>query len=834
MNKLSLNFGLEDDEPLGKALFGEILLPIPLTQTFTYRIPRSLTEQASPGKRVIVPFGRSKIYTGLIFELHQNPPKSYSAKLLIDIIDQAPIIRQNQQQFWHWLSQYYCIPLGEIMANALPANMKMQSETILVLQEERVFEENSLSDNAYIIYEILENKKEISIKEVQKLLQIQSAFKYVKELYDEGYIQLKEEIKEKYRPRIKKVVRLAESYLTEQNTLKELFDELEAKPQQLQILMAYLKLKSQKKIAFIEKSLLINHAQLKSPSALNTLVKHGVFEESEQNVDRVIMESKEQISFDLSPAQDRAFHAVKKAYQNKNTCLLHGITGSGKTNIYIKLIQEMLELHPDKQILYLVPEIALSVQLVRRLKNSFKDRIGIYHSKFNPNERVEIWHKVLKGEYQIVLGVKSAIFLPFRSLSLVVVDEEHESNYKQSNSPLYNAKDSAIYLAHQEKAKVILGSATPSMESYHNALNGKYALVELKERYGNVQLPEISIIDLKYLKREKQMKGLFSPQMLKQIEDNVKEEKQVILFQNRRGFAPYLNCKQCGWNAKCEDCDISLTFHKYYKHLTCHYCGYKQGMPKNCPACGSPDLQMQSFGTEKIEEELSLMLPSVRCSRLDQDTTRKKDAFEKIIEAFEKKEADVMVGTQMVTKGLDFESVNMVAIPDADQILRIPDFRAQERAFQMITQVAGRAGRRAERGQVLIQTHQPKHFIFGCLLQSDYVQFYRQELQERHNHLYPPFVKLIKLVLKDLRLDKIKKGSHDLAQNLYRKLGEQVLGPILPQPMRLKKHYIAHILLKLPKSKSLGKTKALLLQEIQNFNQEPEFKSIKVQVNVDP
>ena len=813
------------------ATFVEVLLPLPLHQSFTYRIPQRFVSEIAIGMRVIVQFGSKKIYTGLISRIHDTPPKDYQAKYIIGVLDKQPVIHEWQIGFWEWIAQYYCSTIGEVMAAAFPAHLKMESETRILRNPDTDIHQYEISDEEYLIMEALESTKVLSIGEISELLQEKSVLVHIKSLYDKGYIVLQDELLDAYRPKKEHFVR-ATFDLDNSEVKKQLFESLESAPKQSDILMTYINQYKSDKIITRKKLLNLSGA---SASALDGLVTKKILEVFEEEVDRIEEEqNRVTVEYELNPDQAIALEEIREHHKTKDVVLLHGITGSGKTHIYMDLMDECIA--SGKQALYLVPEIALTAQLVQRLRKKFGNKIGIYHSKFNNNEQVEIWNKVLRGDYRVVLGVRSALFLPFKELGLLVIDEEHESTYKQFDAaPRYHARDSGVYLTTLHKGKIILGTATPSFESYFNALRGKYGLVKLQSRYGNMQLPEIIIADMREEHRKKMSKSHFSSLLYTSMQETMANDGQVILFQNRRGYSPLLECQNCGWVPTCQNCDISLTYHQAFRHVICHYCGYKEDTPKKCKACGQPSLKMLGFGTEKIEDELQIFFPENKSLRMDQDTTQKKYAYNAIIRSLEDGDAQILVGTQMVTKGLDFEKVRLVGILSADQLLRHPDFRAVERSYALMSQVSGRAGRRNIRGKVVIQTFSMEHPVFGYLLANDYEGFYESQISERLYYKYPPFYKLIKLTFKDADLEKVKTAASYMADRLRDELGHRVLGPEFPGIARIRNKYLMNILIKLERSGiDIDEIKKHILMEATHFRSQKDFRKVRLVVDVDP
>ncbi|MFC2114036.1 primosomal protein N', partial [Bacteroidota bacterium] len=681
-------------------LFAEVILPFPLHKSFTYKVPVNFKLTIEAGKRVLVQFGKRKIYTGIVLELHENEPELYKAKDILDVLDEKPVVLPIQVKHWQWIANYYCCSLGEVMAVALPSSMKMESESRIILNYDFEGDIELLHANERIIAESLNKREELSVSEVEELLDIRNVFPYLKNLHQQGVIFFREEVIESWKPKTETAFTVHPDFKKEAD-LRVLFATLERAPKQLDLLLAYQSLARGKK--YVLKKELLEKANC-SPGIAASLVQKGIFVEEKIEVNRLETESEESIQFELKDFQQYALEQVKTQLSKHDVVLLHGITSSGKTHVYIKLIEEVVA--KGKQVLYLVPEIALTAQLIRKLRSYFGDQIGIYHSKFSANERYEIWHKTLNNEYKVVLGVRSALFLPFNELGMVVVDEEHETTFKQhSPSPRYQARDMATVLAQLHQAKTILGSATPSFESYYNASQKKYGLVELNKRYSEVLPPGIVVCNMLDDKRKHRMKGQLTAVLYQECLNVLEKGEQVILFINRRGYAPYLECQTCGWIPQCNHCDISLTYHKFSHKLSCHYCGSKQDVPPKCKQCGNPSILMKGFGTEKVEDDISLIFPDYKIMRMDMDTTRSKTAYDKMIRSFEKGDAQILVGTQMVTKGLDFEKVKLVGILNADQMLSYPDFRSIERSYQLMSQVSGRSGRREEQGKVIIQSN---------------------------------------------------------------------------------------------------------------------------------
>ncbi|MAG88354.1 primosomal protein N' [Zunongwangia profunda] len=813
--------------------FVDVILPLPLDNRFTYTISEEEAVFLQNGMRVAVPFGKSKVYTGIIAEVHNRAPEVYEAKPINQILDETPLVTQNQLEFWKWIASYYMCTEGEVMRAALPGAFILESEHIVQLQKEAEFNESDLKDDEFLVVEALQNQSSLKIKEVEALLDKKSVLPILNRLMAKDIIVLSQEIYEQYKPKRVKYIKLHESYESE-DAMHQLLDELSRAHKQREVVLNYFSLKA--------KSLKpINAKELQkisgtTASVLKSLVTKNIFKEYYLNEDRVAFEGEITRShIEFNEYQLKAFGQIKAAFEEKTVCLLHGVTSSGKTEIYLKLIEEVL--NEGKQALYLLPEIALTTQLINRLQAYFGDKVLVFHSKYSMNERVEVYQNVLKaGEGpKVIIGARSAIFLPFQQLGLIIIDEEHEASFKQYDpAPRYHARDAAVVLANLFKAKTLMGSATPSLESYYNAVHDKYGFAELSRRFGNVMMPEIEIVDIKEKHRKKRMTGHFSDRLLKEIEESLAEGEQVILFQNRRGFSPILECNTCGHSPQCPNCDVSLTYHSHSNQLRCHYCGYHIAMQKRCMACHSDDISTKGFGTEQIETELKALYPDHKIGRMDQDTTRGKHGYEKIITAFEDLEIDILVGTQMLTKGLDFRNVNLVGVMNADNLLNFPDFRAHERSFQLMLQVAGRAGRTKKRGKVLIQSYNPHHQIIQQVSTNDYAGMYKEQLQERYNYKYPPYFRLVRLSLKSRDFSKTNEAADWIAKAMQNVFKQNVLGPEFPPVARIRNEYYKNIMLKIPQNQSLGKTKAVLHKILISFNAISAYRSVRVIVNVDP
>ncbi|SNB13204.1 Primosomal protein N [Flavobacterium psychrophilum] len=811
--------------------FIQVILPLALPQTFTYSVSEAEFEYLKIGMRVAVPFGKSKFYTGLVLELHHNAPTLYEAKEIHQIVDQKPIVTEVQLQHWQWIASYYMCTLGEVFRCALPSALQLESETIISAKKDFIINENELSDEEYLLVEALKQQSSLKISEVTSVLNKKKVLPIIQQLLAKNVITLQEEMIEEYKPKLVRYIRLF-SQFNSNDKLEELLLVLKNAQKQKEILLSYFQLQATTKKPISVKGL--TEFSGGTLAVIKALIDKEIFEEYYIQEDRVSFDDVNISQIVLSEPQNKALSAIETVFTSKEVCLLHGITASGKTEVYIKLVEKFLE--QKKQCLYLLPEIALTTQLVSRLTKHFGNKVAVFHSKYSNNERVEVWNQVLNSseKAQIVIGARSALFLPFQDLGFIIVDEEHEQTFKQTDpAPRYHARDAAIVLANFHKAKVLLGSATPSIETYFNTKNDKYGLVELHERFGNAVLPEIELVDLKDSYFRKKMTGHFSQNLIDAIAEALSNGEQVILFQNRRGYSPVIECMTCGHVPQCPQCDVSLTYHKFKNQLRCHYCGYSIAKPTNCHACSSIDLTSKGFGTEQIELELASLFPTKNIKRMDQDTTRGKYAFEKLIGSFKNREIDILVGTQMLAKGLDFDNVSLVGILNADSMLYFPDFRAFERSFQMMTQVSGRAGRSDKKGKVIIQTYNTNHNTIQQVVQNDYLSMFNEQLYERKIYHYPPYFKLIKLTLKQKDFDKLKEGSMWLYQVLKQQFDIPVLGPEEPAINRIRNEYIRTILIKIPQEKSLGNTKKTIQKILNSFESVSQFRAIKVGVNVD-
>ena len=812
--------------------FVEIILPLAISQTFTYRVPREMNDTIAVGQRVVVQFGKNKLTTGIIQSIHTQAPKLYEAKYLIEILDIAkPSINAKQFALWNWVSDYYLAKLGEVMNIALPAALKLSSETAIYLNPAFVVDKSALNDQEYLIVEALEMQERLSLNDLIKIVEQQRIMPIIKNLIDQHIIIIEEEIEDRYQAKRVSFISLNEIYQSP-SELAKLFDLLVKSSKQLSTLQAYLIL--HKKEQAVPKKELSQYAGV-SVAAIKALIDKNIFIQSEKIVSRLKIDDLPlAANFELSTAQQVAYEAINESLKTKNCVLLKGVTSSGKTLIYIRLIEQVIQ--KNQQALLLLPEIGLTTQLINRLRKHFGNKIGVYHSKFSDNERVECWNHVADGSYQVILGTRSSIFLPFQQLGVIIVDEEHDASYKQNDpAPRYNGRDTAIYLASLHQAKVILGSATPSLESYHNAKSEKYGLVEINERYGGIDLPSIVFADMAEETKKKLSQSHFSSVLIQEITQKLQIGEQVILLQNRRGYAPISLCHVCGYSAKCTQCDVNLTYHKQSNELRCHYCGNHHKPVSICHACGSNHVEWKGFGTEKIEDELQELFPTARIARMDLDSTRKKNAYSQLLADIEDQKIDIVVGTQMVAKGLDFENVTLVGILNADAILNFPDFRAYERAFQLIEQVSGRSGRRSKKGKVIIQTFKVDHPILQFVHRHAYDEMVNYELFERNQFHYPPAYRMIEINIKHKDIGTTQRAAQELAISLKKTLEKRVLGPEFPLVSRIRNQYINTILIKFERNGiDAAKLKQLIVQKIDWIRGVKEFKSVTIVVDVDP
>ncbi|ALJ04331.1 primosomal protein N' [Pseudalgibacter alginicilyticus] len=812
--------------------FTDIILPIPLPKLFTYSITVLESKFLKKGMRVAVPFGKSKVYTGIVFSIHEDAPTAYEAKEIQQILDEQPVVNEKQLALWQWVASYYMCTLGDVMRAALPSAFILESETVISKNIVKAIDESILKDDEFLVYEALNHQSSLKIHDISNILDKKNVLPVIKRLIEKEAISVEEEIYEKYKPKLVRYVKLHSHFSTEK-ALHGLLDELSRAPKQREVVLTLFSISAKTKKP-VKVSDLSNESGASS-AVIKSLIDKDVLEEYHIQTDRVQYSGEEtEDSKQLNNYQKTALVEIKESFKKQNITLLHGVTSSGKTEVYVKLIEDAI--NQGKQVLYLLPEIALTTQLVVRLQNYFGEKVAVFHSKYSSHERVEVWSHVLNNSErgQIVLGARSSVLLPFNNLGLVIVDEEHEQSFKQFDpAPRYHARDTAVVLANMYQAKTLLGSATPSLESYFNAKQNKYGFVEITQRYNNVLMPEIELVDIKDKHKRKLMKGHFSDRLIEEMTETLKLGHQIILFQNRRGFSPIVECNTCGHSPQCPNCDVSLTYHKYRNQLRCHYCGYATAMQISCLACGSQDLDSKGFGTEQIENEVKSLFPNYNVARMDLDTTRGKYGYEKIITALEQQEIDILVGTQMLTKGLDFRNIKLVGIMNADNMLNFPDFRAHERSFQLMLQVSGRAGRTDERGKVLIQTYNPYHNILQQVSTNNYVAMYNEQMNDRYNYKYPPIYKQIKITLKHKDFNRVETASIWLAKSLRQVFGDFVLGPESPPVARIRNQFHKNILIKIPKKQSLLKTKEAIIKINNSFQSIKDFRSVKIILNVD-
>lgn len=819
-------------------LFAQVILPLSLHDLYTYIVPDSMHSQIQPGQRVIVQFGKKKLYAALVYSISTSRPEEFEPKEILQILDSNPIVLPNNFELWQWIAKYYCCTLGDVFRAALPTGLKLESKSRAFLTN--TDEETDISEKeSLILYQL---KQHISLLvELQKSLGANFSYAALKSLQAKNLIYIEEKVNAKYKPKTEMFVRF-HTEIKSEATLNTKIEKLGRAKKQLALLYHFcgkVHAFEPNQISTISKKELLEGTNFSS-AILKELVKKKVLVQFQKQISRIETDTINQVSINmLNKYQAKALVQIKTTFEKKQVALIHGITASGKTEIYIHLIDEILKL--GRQALYLVPEIALTTQIVKRLKNVFGKKVGIYHSKLNSQERVEIWEKVLQFQtepdkgYQVVLGARSAVFLPFFNLGLVIVDEEHENSFKQFDpAPRYNARDMAVILGFQNKAKVLLGSATPSYESYYNALKGKYGLVNLLKRHNDVELPEIIVADVKQAYKRKQMRSLLSPELFDLMENALEKREQIILFQNRRGYSPFIECLTCGWIPKCKNCDVSLTYHKYKKRLSCHYCGFSQPLHNSCEDCGSAEVKTRGFGTEKIEVELKSLFRNARIARMDLDTTQSKNAFEKIVSNLENQKTDILIGTQMVTKGLDFEHVSIVGILNADNLINFPDFRAHERAYQLISQVSGRAGRKHGNGKVVIQTSQPNHPLIQIIQNQDYNLALKSQLEERQLFKYPPYYRLIKIIVKHKNVDTVNRASNQLGKELKKNNSFIVLGPEFPLISRIQLWHHKEIWLKIDRKQNLDNIKDTITQSITTVKHFPSNSSCMINIDVDP
>jgi len=817
--------------------FVDVILPLPLHQKFTYSIPAEMEGEIKPGCRVVVQFGARKYYTGLVMSLHKNKPQNFKTKPVTTLLDEYPVVNALQFKLWEWVASYYMCSPGEVMKAALPSGLKLESQSRIVINEDFT-EVEKLGDDEELIYNVLLDKKYISLQEIANSLEKKSAAAIVKKLLAHGAVHVEEKMGKGTSKKTEKIISLDDAY-THPEKFNALADKLTRAPKQLTLLLSYAEAAKylQKGAGELPAAQLLKKSGT-SLAILRAMVEKGIFNQYEKEVNRIgAGKSTLMDPHSLNDAQAKALNEIHSHFKNDKTVLLHGITSSGKTEIYIHLIQE--NLRQGKQVLYLLPEIALTTQIITRLQNTFGEKAGVYHSRFNDAERVETWNRVMNthkdDQFKLILGVRSSIFLPFSNLGLIIIDEEHENTFKQFDpAPRYHARDTALMLARMHGARVLLGTATPAVETYYNALSGKFGLVNLTSRHKEIALPEIKVVDVVRARKKKQMHAHFTPELINAIKNTLDEKKQVILFQNRRGFAPYIECADCGWVPQCQHCDVSLTYHKNSNYLVCHYCGFSLHIPVKCNDCSNAKLETRGFGTEKVEDDLHIFFPEAKIARLDLDSTRARQAYEKLFNAFESGETDILVGTQMVSKGLDFANVSLVGILNADNMLNYPDFRAYERSFQLMAQVSGRAGRSGSRGQVIIQASRPDNYIIRDVVDNNYQHMYEQQISEREEFQYPPFYRMIRLTLKHKKEHVLNRAAGQLEALLKKQLGNRVAGPQPPLIPRVQNLYIQQFLIRVEREKSFTTARQLILKSIKGLHQNMYYRSVIVQPDVDP
>ena len=812
--------------------FIDVILPIPLQKAFTYHITEAEAHFLKQGMRVAVPFGKSKIYTALAYKVHNNPPTAYEAKTIHQILDETPVVTENQLKHWEWIASYYMCSLGEVMRAAMPNAFILESETLIIKNETVSIQESELKDDEFLIYEALQHQSSLKIQDVISILDKKRVLPAINSLVAKGVLNLQEELYEKYQPKLVRYVKLNANHKLE-GKLQELLDILSRAPKQRDVILALFTMEAASKEPIKVAELAERSGA--STSIIKSLIDKCILDEYHVQTDRVQFNGDgDEAVKTLSVAQLQAYKEIESVFETKSVALLHGVTSSGKTEIYVQLIQKQLE--QGKQVLYLLPEIALTTQLVQRLQDYFGEKVAVFHSRYSGNERVEVWTNMLNNseKAKVIIGARSSLLLPFNNLGLIIVDEEHESSYKQFDpAPRYHARDAAVVLANLHKAKTLLGSATPSLETYFNATQGKYGLVELNTRYNDVLMPDIELVDLADKYKRKRMKGHFSDRLIQEMTETLEAGFQIILFQNRRGFSPIIECTTCGTSPQCPNCDVSLTYHQYRDQLRCHYCSYNTSMLKSCQGCGNATLDTKGFGTEQIEQEVKTLFPDHKVARMDLDTTRGKYGFEKIINSFEQREVNILVGTQMLTKGLDFRFVKLVGIMNADNLLNFPDFRAHERSYQLMSQVSGRAGRTDLRGKVLIQTYNPHHNILQQVSTNSYKEMFAEQINDRYNYKYPPTYRLIKITFKHKDYNRVNLAADWYAKSLKQVFKNNVLGPEFPAISRIRNLFNKNILIKIPQNQSLAKTKEAIRKIDISFNAVKDFRPVRVVINVD-
>lgn len=814
----------------GNAGYAEIIIPLALPKNYTWKIPEHLADKIIPGCRVEVNLGKNKRYAGLVKKLHEQKPEMFDPKDILNLLDVEPVLYQQQLKLWEWMASYYMCSEGEVMAAALPAHFKLSSETIVVFNEEFGDDFSALDHDEYLVAEALLIKHELKLSEVQQILDSSHVYPVINRLINKKLCFVWEALKQSYNPKKETYVLLNPEYESEEK-LSELLNNWGRAAKQMELLLSYLHfIKTEGEVT---KSALLKKSGA-TDAQLKGLLEKNILRTEKRIVDRIQYLPRDiKIDFELSQQQEEALEKTQKLFLEKPVCLLHGVTSSGKTQIYIKLIEQYIR--TGKQVLYMLPEIALTSQIIRRLQKNFGGYIGIYHSKFSQNERVEIWNKVKNGELKVVLGARSSLFMPFSNLGLIICDEEYDNSFKQQDpAPRYNARDAAVYYASLFDAHVLLGSATPSLESFHNTQTGKYGLVEMTQRYGEVQLPPIKIVDTRMMANQQRTKIMLSAPLVDEIKSALSRKRQIILFQNRRGYTPYQICKVCGWIPQCKYCAVSLTFHKLSNKLICHYCGTTYPPLNTCAACGSHSFMQKNFGTEKIEEQLREEFPDARIARMDIDTVRGKNAHDVLIQQFEQGRIDILVGTQMVVKGLDFDKVDLVGILDADGLLHFADFRVNERAFQMMEQVSGRAGRKENSAMVLIQTSQPNHPVLKTVQEHDYRKMYEDEIEKRKQYFYPPFSRIIHILFRHKMKEVAEAAAMEFSNGLRTRYGKYIVGPAEPVVNKVRNQQLMEMLIKLPRDlKIIEKCKEDILTQIAFLHQQKRFRSVVIVPDVD-
>lgn len=817
-------------EPAPALLYAEIIIPLALPKNYTWAVPPQFQQAIQPGVRAEVEL-KNKRYAGVVKKIFGIKPEAFNPKPIINVLDSEPVVHQQQLDLWQWIANYYMCGEGEVMQAAIPSNLKLSSETIIAWNEERGEDFSDLDDEEYIVAEALSIKKELHLTEVQQLLDASHVYPVIKRLIDKQVCFVWEELKEKFKAKTETYIQLHPVYHDEKK-LEELLNNWSKSPKQMALLLSCLHL-------FKTEGEVTQTALLKKSNAtaaqLKGLIDKNILLAEKRATNRIRSLPKDiRIDFTLSAAQEEAAEEILNIFSQKHVCLLHGVTSSGKTQLYIKLIEQYVK--QGKQVLYMLPEVALTAQMIRRLQKNFGGYIAIYHHKFNANERVEIWNKVKSGETKIVLGARSSLFLPFNDLGLIIADEEHDPSYKQQEpAPRYHARDAAIYYASLSNAKVLLGSATPSIESYYNAQTNKYGLVILNERFGNVDMPVIEIVDVKLVVQKEKGKVIVSPQMKEAIAASLEQHKQVILFQNRRGYSPYLICGVCGWIPQCVNCDVTLTYHKAKNKLACHYCGTTYPVVNTCAACGSHQFVQKNFGTEKIDELVAEEFPNARTARMDYDSIKGKHDHDNLIRLFEQQKIDILTGTQMVVKGLDFEHVNLVGIMDADGILNFADFRVNERAFQLMEQVSGRAGRKDGNGKVLVQVANTNHPVLQFVQAHDYGALYTFEIANRKQYFYPPFSRLIQVTFRHKETYLAEEAAHLMVQGMKKNFERAITGPAEPVVNRIRNQYLWELLIKLPKDAgTIQQCKREIAQQIVIIQSNKRYRTVNIITDVDP